>query len=208
MKTPTRIFLTLILAWGLLPAAGDPDVSRYMRGLDLLTVPFSAQRTALHAGLAYGSGGQILPQLGLTVPFGGAYSFSGSLGASQDAVFGSTLTLFGLGIGTRGEFARDPRWGYALSGAVRNYRTSQSNNLTVGVEFMAERSLGRFLLAAGLDLGIQHHQVDADAPLTASDERAYTLVPQLALYSPYGNIALRAGRDIVALALSWTLHLE
>jgi len=175
----------------------------------MFSAPVSYNVPSLNIGIGYNSyQQQLLPMISLSIPFGNVYHFQGSIGASKDNVFNEALSTIQLGIGICNMFPERTSFWYALTGSVRNYRTPSYGNLIVGINAMLGKTWKKIVVAAGVDLSLQHHQIHNSDIVSALDERAYTVMPKVEFRSPYGNISFMAARDMFSANLSWTLNLE
>lgn len=175
----------------------------------MFSAPVSYNAPSVNIGIGYSSyQQQLLPMISLSIPFGNVYHFQGSIGASKDNVFNEALSMMRLGIGIWKMFPERTSFWYAFTCSVRDYRTLSYGNLVIGVDAMLGKTWEKIVVAAGVDLSLQHHQIHSSNIVAAVDERVYTVMPKIEFRSPYGNISLLAAHDMFTANLSWTLNLE
>ncbi|MDZ7796218.1 MAG: hypothetical protein U5N56_03855 [Candidatus Marinimicrobia bacterium] len=179
-----------------------------MRKLNMLSLPRVQHRPAgLQAGAAFAFMEYVLPQLGVNIPFGGAYYFTGDIGAVNEPLFRELLTKYSLGFGTGGKFSGDSSYHYAAGTSVSNYRTPTYSNLSVAVHAQLMK-MAAIYTGGGMEVSFQHQQIQENEILNEWNERVYILMPEIGLYSPYGNISIKALRNAFSAGISWTLKLE
>ncbi|MDZ7820807.1 MAG: hypothetical protein U5N26_02745 [Candidatus Marinimicrobia bacterium] len=208
MKRIIYILFIVFMCAGTLQADGDAEASRYMRKLNMLPVPAPTQDAAsIYAGAGFAFPEYWLPQIGVNIPFGGRYHFTGGLGAVAEPLFNELLYRFSLGFGTGGVFQGDSTFRYLAGISVNHYRAISYGNLSPGLHVRIMKTGSRFTLAAGMELSFQHHEILENDLLSERDTHLFVLMPELALYTPWGNINMKFQRDAVAAGVSWILKL-
>ncbi len=209
MKSIIYILSIFSLGTGVLFSGTDAESSLYMRKLNMLSLPRVQHRSAgMQAGAAFTFTEYVLPQLGVNIPFGGAYYFTGDIGAVNEPLFHELLNKYSLGFGTGREFSTDSSYHYAAGTSVSNYLTPTYSNLSVAIYAQLMKKWPLFTLAAGMEVSFQHQQIQENDILNERDEHVYILMPEIGLYSPYGNISIKALQDAFSVGISWTLNLE
>ena len=202
--------ITFLLFIGLLSAgvlrAEDPGL--YLRRVHMLKIPYAfSGPAALHAGVTGVTSGLIQAQAAAGIPFGGAYRFTGGIGAGRDPLFGEMLSDVFLGLDTRGAFPGDSTLFWVIGASAEDRRAESFRNRAVCLHLFLQKAWPRIRIAAGAEVSLQHHRVE-DNPLTASlDERVYVLMPRIAFYSPWGDVHISALRNAVSAGIAWTLQL-